>query len=484
MICGAIKGPSFDLAHQQLQQALKNCHLVELRLDFFHHLDLSLLADLKNNFALPMIFTLRSKEQGGAFLGEEENRLALLKKLASLEPAYLDLEATVSPDFVEEVKRQNPNVKIIISFHDFERMPPLEPLLKEMQRHPADLYKMAVTPKSSTEALQLLDFMRSHKSVLAMGMGPFGAITRILAPIFGAAFVYASLSDGESTAPGQVLVEELVERYCIQDLSPSTSIYGLIGEPLHLSLSHISHNALMQEASLSAVYVKFPVSALELPAFIPMAKKMGLKGLSVTMPLKEAIIAHLDEIDPWAKEVGAVNTLRFEENKIHGCNTDGKGAVDAIEEKGDIAGKNLIILGAGGACKAVAAEAKARGATVTILNRDEERARNVAESLGCASGSLKEMKACDIVVNATPAAMPVDPDQLKEGTIAMDMVVQPQYTPFVREAVERGCVPVFGYEMFINQALEQFQYWFGNRIDRVKMKKCLHNAVSKNIQRS
>ena len=373
MICAVIKGPSFEQAHLQLAQAQKKCSLAELRLDFFHALDFNALANLKKAFALPMIFTLRVQSQGGAFQGTEEERRAAIKKLAALQPAYLDLEATLAPDFVKQLKSDNPGVKWIVSFHDFEKMAPLAPLLEQMQKLPADLYKIAVRVNSSAEALHLLEFMQAHPKVLAMGMGPYGPMTRILSPRFGGAFVYASLSEEESTAPGQVAVDEL-KRY---GTTPSAALYGLIGDPLDKSLSHISHNALMNALQLSSVYVKFPVALPQLSDFLKMARKIGIRGLSVTMPLKERVIEYLDEIDPWAKKVGAVNTLRFEEGRIKGFNTDGKGALNALDQ---VRGKKIVILGAGGASKAVAAEALERGAQVIVLNRDEKKSASVGPS--------------------------------------------------------------------------------------------------------
>lgn len=202
MLCCVIKGPTYEKAYQQLTQAQAHCSLAELRLDFFDTIDCEQIQKLRNDIPLPMIFTLRSRSQGGDYDGSEEERINQIRKLSQLKPEYIDVESDVSPTFTNELKTKNPDTKIIVSFHDFEKMPSLELVLKEMQKHNADIYKMAFMLQSSAEALSLLLFMQKNsKNVLAMGMGSFGKPTRILGPVFGAQFVYANTDLESSTAP-------------------------------------------------------------------------------------------------------------------------------------------------------------------------------------------------------------------------------------------------------------------------------------------
>lgn len=332
MLCTIIKGPTFEDARNQLIQAQDGCSLVELRLDFFKDLNLDQLKKLRQEFPIPMIFTFRPVSQGGAFEGSEEERLEQIKKLSTLKPEYIDLEYNVPSSFAKNLKAENPETKVIVSFHDFEKMPPLTPVLEKLKKLDADLYKIAVMIHSSAEALSLLSFMKENQpNVVVMGMGPYGEITRILSPIFGGRFVYASLNQGLSTAPGQLTVKQLLTIYRYNNLRPSTAIYGLIGDPVDKSIGSIVHNAIMHKFNLSSVYVNFPIAKEQLAEFLNWAKKTGIAGLSVTTPLKEEIIPFLDEVDPRAEKEGVVNTLLFDKGRVKGFNTDEKGAIDALD---------------------------------------------------------------------------------------------------------------------------------------------------------
>lgn len=435
MICAVFKSPDISLGPYSL---------IELRLDYFKKINIKELRELRWKFPIPMIFTLRSREQGGVFEGSEEERLDQLKILATLRPEFIDLEYTVKQSFINEILEISPKTKIIISYHDFDKMSVPEKILKLMKEQSASIYKMAFMTHSAAEALYLLQFMREHhSSVVAIGMGPYGESTRILAPIFEGKFVYASSNKESSVAPGQLSVEELINTYHQNEQNTSTGIYGLIGDPVDKSPSHLTHNAVMHELKLNAVYVKFQVPSSELKTFIDLTKFSNFKGLSVTMPLKEAIIPLLDEIDPVAEKMGAVNTLVYKNGKIKGYNTDGKGALDALEAVQKVKGKKIVIIGFGGAAKAIIYEAKARGAEVIIVKR----------------GQLPPEK-YDIIINATPSEMPVDPKYILSNTVAME--VKLIKTEFLKIAKEKGCRLVLGRDFFINQAEEQFKLWFGN----------------------
>lgn len=283
------------------------------------------------------------------------------------------------------------------------------------------------------------------------------------------------------TTPENLIINELSNLFHDKDLA-SRSLYGLIGDPVDKSLSYISHNASIRQLGLSSVYFKCQVSPDQLAGFLVLAKKTGIKGLSVTMPLKEEIIPYLDYIDPWAKKVGAVNTLLFEEGIIKGFNTDGNGALDAIEVKMKVAKKRMIIIGAGGTCKALATAAMERGAQVMILNRSEKKAIFLAEQLSCEGGGLDRMasecqKGYDILVNATPSETPIQADFFLPKTLVMDVKTVPKETAFLQIAQKKGCTLVYGYELFINQAVSQFKLWFDKEINIQKTKEILEKEV-------
>ncbi len=411
MIAVVIKGPDVK---QQIERAISlKADMVELRLDLIGSIDLK---EIRASFSIPMIFKI--------------------KELPDIFPEYIDSEHGM------EVPS---GTKLILSHHDFDKMPDLEALYLEMKKTPADLYKIAVTPKSLVEALRILAFGRSRPDVIAIGMGTFGEITRILTP----GITYAALDEHHKTAPGQLTIEEMYR--CNSD----TRLYGLIGDPVDKSISNETHNCYMQSMGLNAIYVKMQVTDLD--GFLPLAKNL-FSGLSVTMPHKETILPYLDEIDPEAKEIGAVNTLLIQDGKLHGFNTDGKGALNAIEKECPVSGKHLVILGAGGAAKAIAFEAIKRGAQVTLVNRDKVRAQELAGRFSCQS-SHSVPASYDVLINCTPA-FPITQDEILSNALVMDITSKPKDTPFLMAAKLKGCRVIYGYKMFLEQAFLQFELWF------------------------
>lgn len=421
MIAVVIKGPSLQDAKKQISQAIAlKADLVELRLDLMDPFDLKYLND-----SIPMIFKV--------------------KNLPEVFPEYVDCEYGLNlPE----------GTKLILSHHNFEETPDLEALYSEMKKTPADLYKIAVTPKSTTDALRILNFARYKPDVIAIGMGPFGEITRILAQ----RITYASLDESQQSAPGQLTIQEMLQKYRCHSINQETLIYGLIGDPVDKSISDETHNCFMESMGLNAVYIKMQVKASELGDFIPLAKGL-FSGISVTMPLKEAVLPLLDTIDPEASSIGAVNTILFQKGKLIGFNTDGKGALNAIEKECAVLGKHIVILGAGGAAKAIAFEAIKRGANVTIVNRDNSKAADLANRLSCLASDFMPI-AYDILINCTPVFPILEKDILPHALV-MDITTKPKDTPFLMAAKSKGCKVLYGYKMFLEQAKLQFEYWFG-----------------------
>lgn len=481
LLCVPIKGPSLSEAAQQIEQARHYAEIVEWRLDFFDSLEHTQWEKLFQECPLQTIFTLRPQSQGGRCKLNEEERLRAMQRWVQLNPTYVDLEYTVSSEFVKDLRKSHPALKIILSYHDFEQTPSsLESILKTLRHTPADFYKIAVMARSANDTLSLLLSAREEDNrTLLMSMGETGSLSRILAPIVKRPFTYASLSSAEATAPGQIDAKDLLTIYHYRALNASTQIYGLIGQPVDKSISEYTHNHALQQLNLNSVYVKIPLETQQLSDFFTLAKQLGMRGLSVTMPLKEQVIPFLDEIDPFAQTVGAVNTILFVSDKLIGFNTDGKGALDAIETHLPMKNKKIILLGAGGASKAIAYEALCRNAEVLILNRDAEKAHHLADKLGCRGGSLDDIKGqeYDLIINSTPTAHPIDPQYLLPCAFAMDLTSKPKETPFLQQAHAQGCKLIYGYEMFIQQAVLQFQLWFPE-VDSKRVEELL-SAVAK-----
>lgn len=485
MLCIVIKGPSFEEAHRQIDQALDYADLVELRLDGFLNLDIAALEILRSHFSIPMIFTLRSRSQGGNYTESEEKRLSMIQHLLELKPEYIDLENHIPAAVIAQISLQYPEVKLILSYHDFIDTPEdLEALYWEMKKSPASFYKIAVTAKNSLDTLRLMDFAKKadHK-LIAISMGPFGQISRILAPVIGSPITYASLMDDQQTAPGQLSGKLLVERYHHYSLNRYSAVYGLIGDPVDRSISDETHNSLIKASVLDAVYVKVQIKETELAEFLQYSKEIPFRGLSVTMPLKERVLPLLDIIDPTAAAIGAVNTICFENGKLFGFNTDGIGALNAIEHECQVAGKRIVLIGAGGAAKAVAYEAVRRGALVTILNRTEEKAIQIAQRIPCIPKGLDQMAACakagyDILINCTPDPLPISADHILPGTIVMDLTTKPKETLFLKHAKDKRCRIIYGYQMFVEQAIGQFDLWFRGCLDEDEMRDHFEEVIS------
>lgn len=400
---------------------------VELRLDLWPHIDLEAVKRIVRQ--QPTLLTVRSKAQGGNFEGSEAQREALLEELIALGPAFVDLEYAMRPGFLQAMI---PRVPCILSYHNLHEVPAdLEAIYRRMQPYNAFSYKIAAQAETASEALRLLLFAKTHDRCSGIAMGKGVRFARVLGPVVGNRVDYAC--HREPLGPGQLTLAEWHSLYRYPTLNRATAIYGLIGDPVEQSIGHLYHNALLQ----GAVYVKMRVTREELPTFIPLAKALGVRGLSVTAPLKEAIVPFVDVLD---SECGAVNTLRFDQGRIVGTNTDGPGALDAIEKRRAVAGKTMVLLGTGGVARGIAFEAKARGAFVHLLGRTDFRLP----------------PRTDILINCTPVAPSVDfhPDML-----VMDCVYSPRLTPFLSAAARTGCAIVYGEELFFNQAARQIAFW-------------------------
>ena len=446
-----------------MQVSVGKADAIELRLDLFASIDLGLIKSFLQRAPCPIMLTVRKASQGGGFQGGEATREALIQQLLALEPPFFDLEYDMSPQFIHEAKAKHPKTKFIISYHNFQEIPAdLDGIYRSMQEYGAFSYKIAVMAHSTNDALKMLLFVKNHPKTSAICMGEKGEFARVLGPIAGNLIDYASIDSENKTGPGQLTADELVDIYRYPSLNRHTSIYGLIGDPVEKSPGHRYHNAVFEKRGLNAVYVKMIVKPEELAEFISLATAIGIRGLSVTIPLKEKILPFLDEIEPAAKQIGAVNTLLFKNGRIIGTNTDGLGALDAIEKKISVHGKRVVLLGAGGAARGIAFEAKARGADVLVLNRTIQRAKELAADLGCAAGGLDEVpKTYDILINCSPDPMPIDPKKIRLNTLAMDVVYFPRETDFLKEAALRKCEIVYGEEMFSNQAARQTAFWVG-----------------------
>ena len=267
------------------------------------------------------------------------------------------------------------------------------------------------------------------------------------------------------------------------NIKAGTSTVGLIGHPVSHSFSPPMHNEAFKHLNMDYVYLAFDVKNNNLKDAIQGARALNIKGLNVTIPHKINVIPYLDELDEIASLIGAVNTIDFKDMK--GYNTDGIGAVRAIEEVTSIKNKKVVILGAGGASRAISFYiAKYNAESITILNRNVERAGKLAEDILnsnlCGdveySSIESEVKDCDILINTTPVGM--HPHSIDENMVVFDAVYNPNTTGLLKETIKAKATPVYGIKMLLYQGAESFKIWTGRDAPVDVMEKALKDTLN------
>jgi shikimate dehydrogenase len=254
----------------------------------------------------------------------------------------------------------------------------------------------------------------------------------------------------------------------MRPITPATALCGIVLHPAAHTRSPAMHNAAFEAMGVDARYLAFDVPPARLAEALAGARALRVRQLAVSIPHKEAALSLLDRVDDTARRIGAVNTITLRGELLEGANTDWLGAVRALERAGGaLAGRRAVVLGAGGTARALAFGLLERGARVAVLNRTPERAEVLARALGAAeAGPLAALGdgPYDVLVNTTSVglredASPVPAGALRAGALVMDVVYDPLETRLLREARARGCTPVSGRAMLVEQAAEQIRLW-------------------------
>ena len=474
---------------------------------------------------LPCIVTCRIESEGGEFAGDEVTRLAILRRLIESDrpPRYVDLElAALQRDprvrqFVgshfkpEHSASGGLKTSLILSSHDFQTRPPgLIQRIEAMVNEPAcAVVKVAWQARSLRDNLEAFELLRERrKPMIALCMGRFGLMSRVMAAKFGGLLTYAVPGDDvfEATAPGQPTIEQLVKLYRFDRICAATKVYGVIGWPVEHSLSPQFHNDAFEKAGHDGVYLPLPIPPewehfkATVGALLDF-KPLDFRGASVTIPHKENLLRFVRErsgqVDELAQRVGAANTLIVnDDGSIECANTDAPAAVDAMSagmqiNRTALAGRKVAILGAGGMARAAAVGFASAGANVIIFNRTQDKARALAAELSSRGlqGKIVPGKpgridcGCfDIIINCTllgmeggpaPGESPLPPDApLDENVTVMDTVYAPApgQTPLLKQAAARGARTISGIELFNRQAAMQFERWTGARLPEFNSK--------------
>ena len=492
-ICVSVCAETADELIEQIKSAEDLADVIEIRFDCLDKsefdcfdlkkLDSTLSKILNEDYSKPLLSTFRPKEQGGKYSITYKERINFWNM--GYDSVWADLEEDVFENSLYWLYYPT-----ILSHHDFTGVPDnLDKIYQKIKKTEcADVIKIAVQTNHITDTIAVWELLEKAKSenkqIIPVAMGEAGKWMRILGLAYGAFMTYASLEAGNETAPGQVTAKDLIETYRVKELNEQTEIYGIVGNPVSQSLSPFMHNAAFKFHNLNAVYIPFEVKNLDefIKRFVRRETReieLNFKGFSVTIPHKQAIIKHLDSVDETAQAIGAVNTVKIEDGKLYGYNTDAQGFIEPLKNSyGDLGNTKVAILGAGGAARACIYALKKEGAKVVIFARNLEKAESLADEFEV---ELREFQKTedrnpksnfnefDILVNATPLGMkgefesetPLFAEQMKNVRLVYDLIYNPFETRLIREARKANVPTIGGLAMLVAQGAAQFKIWTG-----------------------
>ncbi|MHB8540226.1 MAG: shikimate dehydrogenase [Candidatus Acidiferrales bacterium] len=494
-LCGVVAAPTSREMWRQLRQALRYTRIVEIRLDWLegdHELRrfLVLLRRKKFSRRTTLIATCRRRDAGGRFPKGVTAQLGVLQRAVAAGCRWIDLEIEgVQESAGFTIDLCTAGARRILSFHDFEKTPgksELGRLTRKLEQTARsadfDAIKIATKCDSIGESLRVLALVRGKRNVIAVPMGETATPARVLALREGSALAYAPVE--MATAPGQVSLAAMTKLYRAGSLGRHTRVYGVIGDPIGHSLSPILHNTGFVVRGVNAVYLPFLVR--DLRDFVAAIGPLGIAGFAITLPHKESILRHLDDCDPLAAQIGAVNTVVVRgPGKLFGYNTDYVGVLRALERRMPLAGRRVLIFGAGGVARAVAFALASGGASVYICARRLERAQKLARAInGGAIPRASVRRECfDAIVNATPVGMhprkgesPLEARELN-CRLVFDTIYRPRETKLLQLAAHRGIETVSGLEMFLAQGIAQWEIWMGERAPQAAMRRAVVEAL-------
>ena len=495
-LCAVVAASGAVAAIEQLRFAknVTKARVIELRLDFLaSRAEIeSLLSWVARQPRKPvLIATCRRLQAGGRFKGSIDAELVVLERAVQAGCRWCDVEIETAERIAPgELSSNLAPARVLVSAHNFRRLPQnLPAIVARLEACKGDAIKLAAACQSLAEVRRLLELVRGRLDFVAIPMGDEMLAARILALRQGSALAYAPVS--QATAPGQIAIDEIDRVYRPRrrfgrsvGIHARTAIYGVIADPVAHSLSPLMHNAGFAARKKDAVYLPFRVQSL--PDFIAAIKSFGIAGFSVTIPHKERILRYLDECDPLAAEIGAVNTVIVRAGKLCGYNTDFVGVLRALEKQLPLASSRILLVGAGGSARAAAFALARAGAAVSICARRPQRARALARSVGGEAIDRRELRrrSFDAIVNCTPVGMrshrgsPLESGELN-CRLVMDLIYRPLKTELLRRAESRGIAIISGVDMFLAQGFAQWQLWLGEPAPQSAMRRVVMAALQK-----
>jgi len=486
-ICGVAAAQTAAELRRLTRLALRETPTVELRLDWLksdkeRHAFLDWLKGQR--FSKPQfIATCRRRVGGGEFAGDAGAELFWLMKAREAGCAWCDMEVETLHELPGKTLRGYAVPEnVLLSMHDFRKTPPFPKKLSVAASTGANAFKVAAMARTFCDSTRILQLARSSRDVVAVAMGEIGLPARVLALREGSALAYAPVAS--ATAPGQIPLRDIKHLYRAHALTRATRVYGVIGDPIGHSLSPLLHNTGYLAAKKDAVFLPFLVKNLK--DFLRACPEFDLRGFAVTLPLKKRILAYLDNIEPLAERIAAVNTVTVSSSgKLHGSNTDYIGVLRALEPKMKLRGSRVVIFGAGGSARAAAFALKLAGANVFICARRPQAARQLAKAVDgeAITRATLRTQEFDALLNATPIGMypyekisPLAANELN-CSLVMDLIYRPMRTKLLQLAASRRITCVSGLDMFLAQGFAQWEHWMGSKAPESPMRIAVLRAL-------
>jgi 3-dehydroquinate dehydratase/shikimate dehydrogenase len=490
-VCVAIVGSTPAEMIEKATSVVKETPFLEFRLDYLEK-PLLALPKLKqffaDNTAATAIATCRRAANGGKFTGTIAAELEILFKAADAGFHLVDIELQ-SAESIKKAglqKLRETGIALIVSYHDFNATKDLDGIYARIAPFNPDFVKIVPTAKALVDNVTLIRFlerMNDHTNIIGICMGDAGVISRVLGVRAGSAFTFAAATPGEETGPGQIAARTLIETYRIEHVDAATKVYGVAGNPIRSSLSPVMMNTAFRRETVNAVYLALQTTRLS--DLLKLVHEIPVQGVSITMPLKQEILPHLEQTDPLSAKIGAVNTIRLLDGKLYGFNTDVAGIVGPLEKRMSLRGAKVLVLGAGGAARAAVFGVRDRGAEVFILNRTAETAQKLARQSGSKTIRKEALAktSFDAIINATPVGMAGNKaPQILEAKdlntrLVFDLVYNPLETPLIHMARQQSIPIITGVEMFVQQGARQFEIFTGKPAPEEEMFRVVLHAL-------
>ena len=433
-ICASVNSP------EELEKA-SNADYIAVNMDTFRQ--------IKDAPGKTMIVKVSTQEQALEMAGKKWD-------------GYLD---------VGEMPKPSMGVPIISSIYDELRTMSSQEIVEKMNGFDCEIAVGTFMVNRPADLVSIFDASSLiQKKHVLIGLGEMGSITRYRSKFLGNEFDYAHV--GTPAYYGQMSVDEL------RIAGSDTMILGLVGHPLSQSASKRMHTQALKDAGINGVYINFDTVSLE--GLDDVIRDYDIRGLNVTIPYKDDILAYVDVLDQSAKNTGAASMVVNNGDRLIGSNTDVDGARFALEKAGvEIeVGMKILIIGSGGVAMACCYLFTAEGADVTIISRNQKTAQQLCKKFGCEYTDKMDPSEYDMIVNCSPIGMyeeekyPIDITKIRSEQIIFD-VVYTKETQLECVGRERGCRIVPGLDMLIGQGMRAFEVWTGKKPDYDSMKRSL-----------